>query len=160
VTQEEWTVSRERLARMREELPARPYAQRMQLEIVDPRSGEVHRVHGAVAVSPGRAARLVLAGASGAPAVDAWVTRERFYVSIPSIKLVRRGADLVDAPPLPIGLLRWWFVAPLEGRLPGTRGEYIDGEGGLRVLVLLEDLLDEEPDPATFMDPDEKSTTL
>ena len=48
----------------------------------------------------------------------------------------------------------------LKINLPGARGRYVDGEWGLRVNVLVEEVLDSEPDPAAFFDPDEKGTTL
>ncbi|MBX3217313.1 MAG: hypothetical protein KF850_35105 [Labilithrix sp.] len=214
VGQAEWTLSRERLGRMRSALPKRPYVGRVKIGVVDPRTGKVYQARGAVAVSPDRAARLVLLGPGGTTAMDVWVTRERYRLSIPSINLEQRGGvDLAGARGLPIGFLRWWFVSPLEGKLvlarsnkhesvfllrdggatvtlrtdgerfiairreggrldgldwsgrglaprAGARGRYIDGEWGLRVDVLVEDVLDEEPDPEAFLDPDEKGTSL
>src|SRR5262249_34669470 len=84
IGQAEWTLSRERLLRMRSELPQRPYAARVQIGVVDPRSGKVFQARGAVAVSPDHAARLILVGPAGATALDLWVTRDRFRFSIPS----------------------------------------------------------------------------
>jgi hypothetical protein len=214
VGQAEWTLSRERLARMRSELPQRPYVARVQIGVVDPMTGRVYEARGAVAVSPGHAARLVLVGPAGTTALDLWVTRDRFRFSVPAIKLEKRGgADLASSRGLPIGFLRWWFLSPLEGELvlarsstseaafllragpatvtmrtdgerfvairreaghleglewlgrglaprTGSRGRYIEGEWGMRVNVLVEDVLTEEPDPAAFLDPDEKGTSL
>ncbi len=213
VSQPEWTVSRERFARMRSGLPNRPFVERVQVGISDPRSGRVHQARGAVAIDPGRAARLVLLGPGGTTALDVWITRDRYRLSIPALKLERRGTDAGDMPGLPLGFLRWWFLAPLEGRLvlarsskgessfmlrdgpatvtmrtdgqhvvavrreggrleglewtgqgfvpsAGARGRYIDGEWGVRVQVVVEEVLDSEPDPAAFLDPDEKGTTL
>jgi len=214
VSQAEWTLSRERLARMRSELPRRPYVERIQIGVVDPRSGKVYRARGAVAVSPDRAARLVLLGPGGTTAIDLWVTPDRFRVAIPALKIEKRGgADVSEARGVPIGFLRWWFLSPLDGELvlarsskgeaafllrdgpatvtmrtdgerffairresgrleglewsarglaprAGARGRYIDGEWGVRVHVVVEEVLPDEPDPAAFFDPDEKGTTL
>jgi hypothetical protein len=219
IGQEEWTLSRERLARMRMELPHRPYVERVQISVVDPRTGQLFRARGAVAISPDHAARLVLLGPGGTTALDLWVTRDRFRFSIPSIKLERRGgSDLSDVRGLPIGFFRWWFLSPLGGELvlarssrsevafllrhgpatvtlrtngdhfvairresghleglewsglvprAGARGRYIDGDLGMRVHVVVEEVLPDEPDPAAFLDPDaepaagqEKGTAL
>ncbi len=214
VSQAEWTLSRERLARLRSELPQRPYVERVQIGVVDPRNGKLYQARGAVAVSPDRAARLVLLGPGGTTAIDLWVTPERFRVAIPALKLEKRGgADASEARGLPIGFLRWWFLSPLDGELvlarsnkheaafllrdgpatvtmrtdgqrfvairrehgrleglewsgrglaprAGARGRYIDGEWGVRVHVVVEEVLPDEPDPAAFFDPDETGTTL
>jgi hypothetical protein len=215
VDQAEWTLSRERLKRMRSELPRRPYVERVQLAIVDPRTGKLYQARGAVAISPDRAARMILVGPGGTTAMDVWVTRDRYRLSIPALKIEKRGQrDLAEAKGLPIGFLRWWFLSPLEGELvlarsnraeaafllrdgpatvtmrtdgarfiairresgkleglewasgqglsprAGARGRYIDGEFGLRVHVMIEEVLPDEPDPAAFFDPDEKATTL
>lgn len=42
----------------------------------------------------------------------------------------------------------------------GARGRYIDGRWGIRVDILVEEVLDKEPDPAAFLDPDDKGTAL
>lgn len=214
VGQAEWTLSRERLARMRSELPRRPYVERVRLGIVDPRTGKLYQARGAVAIDPEKAARLVLVGPGGTTAMDVWVTRDRYRFVIPALHLEQRGGtDLSNARGLPVGLLRWWFLAPLGGDLvlarsseseaafllrdgpatitmrtngerfvairreggrleglewsgrglaprAGARGQYIDGEHGLHVHILIEEVLEEEPDPAAFLDPDEEATTL
>jgi hypothetical protein len=214
VSQAEWTLSRERLARLRGDLPRRPYVERIKIGVVDPRNGKLYQARGAVAVSPDRAARMVLLGPGGTTALDVWVTPDRFRLAIPSIKLEKRGGtDLEDARGLPIGFLRWWFLSPLEGELvlarsskheaafllrnrsatvtirtdgdqffairrdgghleglewsgrglvprAGARGRYVDGEWGMRVHVAIEEVLPDEPDPAAFLDPDEKGTSL
>jgi hypothetical protein len=214
VGQAEWTVSRERLARMRRALPHRPWAARVQVGVVDPRSGNVYRARGAVAVNPEQAARLVLIGPAGATALDLWVTRERYRFAVPPIHLERRGGAGRDGTRgLPIGFLRWWLLSPLVGELvlarsspsesafllrdgpatvtvrtdgehlvavrregehleglewasegggpkTGARGRYIDGDWGVRVNVLIEEVLSEEPDPASLSDPDVEGTSL
>ena len=214
ISQDEWTVSRERLARVRSQQPRRPYAERVRLTIVDPRTGRRYRARGAVAVSPDRAARMMLVGPGGTTALDVWVTRERFRFSVPAIQLEKRGGtDPSEARGLPIGLLRWWFLDPLGGRLllgrssdeesawllrdghatvtgrtdglhfiavrreggslegiewlgrglaprAGARARYVEGTYGLRVDVVVEEVMEDEPDPAAFLDPDEKGTSL
>jgi hypothetical protein len=90
----------------------------VQIAITEPRTGKVFSGRGAVAVSPGRAARMMLVGPGGTTALDVWVTPERFRFSVPALALLRRGgAAPSDAEGLPIGMLRWWFLAPLSGRL-------------------------------------------
>ncbi len=216
VSQREWALSRERLAHVRAEQPARPYVERVRLAITDPRSGRQYQARGAVAVSPDRAARMMLVGPGGTTALDVWVTKDRFRFAVPGIQLEKRGGhDPAEARGLPIGLLRWWFLDPLGGRLliahsdakesawllrdgdafvtvrtdgrrflavrkegdalegiewlgrgitprAGSRGRYVDGTYGLRVDVVVEEVMAEEPDPAAFADPDEdqKGTSL
>lgn len=214
IGQSEWTLSRERLARLRKAIPRRPYVERVHVGVTDPRSGKRYEARGAVAVSPDRSARLVLLGPGGTTALDVWVTRDRYRFEIPSMKIaVRGGADLTAARGLPVGFLRWWFLSPLGGELvlarsskseasfllrdgpatvtlrtdgqhfiatrreagriealtwageglvprAGGRGQYIDGEWGMRVNVVVEEVLPDEPDPAAFFDPDDKGTAL
>jgi hypothetical protein len=208
VSQPEWTLSRERLAHVRAEQPDRPYVERVRLAIVDPRSGKEYMARGAVAVSPDRAARMMLVGPGGTTALDVWVTKERFKFSVPGMQMEKRGGTSPEeARGLPIGLLRWWFLSPLAGRLlvgrsnaresawllrdgeatvtvrtdgrrfiavrreagtmegiewlgrglvprAGARGRYVEGTYGLRVEVIVEEVMAEEPDPAAFIDPD------
>ena len=118
VSQQEWAVARERLARLRGGRSERPYVERVRLSINDPRTGRQYQARGAVAVSPGRAARMMLLGPGGTTALDVWVTKDRFRFSVPAIKLEKRGGtDPEQARGLPIGMLRWWFLSPLNGRL-------------------------------------------
>jgi hypothetical protein len=118
VSQVEWSVSRDRLAAIRDAEPKRPYSERVRVTIRDPRSGRTFEGRGGVAVSPGRAVRMMLLGPGGTTALDVWVTPERFRFIVPAIHFERRGgADPADARGLPIGMLRWWFLAPLSGRL-------------------------------------------
>jgi hypothetical protein len=118
VSQYEWTIARYRLARLREGQPDHPYVERVRLAISDPRTGREYQARGAVAISPGRAARMILVGPGGTTALDVWVTRERFRFAVPAIKLEKRGGtDPAEARGLPIGMLRWWFLSPLAGRL-------------------------------------------
>jgi len=214
VTAQEWSVARDRLARLRRGQPIRPYVERVRLAISDPRTGKRYEARGAVAISPDRAARMMLVGPGGTTALDVWVTRDRFRFSVPAINLQKRGGtDPVEARGLPIGLLRWWFLSPLAGRLllarstsaesawilrdggatvtlrsdgnrfvalrregdvlegiewiarglvpqGGAHGQYLEGRFGLRVEVVVEEILTSEPDPEAFADPDEPGTTL
>jgi hypothetical protein len=214
VTQYEWSVARERLARLRRARPDRAYVERVRLSISDPRTGRQYQARGAVAVSPGRAARMMLIGPGGTTALDVWVTKQRFRFAVPAIKLEKRGgADASEAKGLPIGMLRWWFLSPLAGRLllarttpdesawilredsatvtlrtdgrrftalrregdsleaiewlslglvphAGDHGRYLEGRYGLRVDVVVEEVLPTEPDPEAFADPDEQGASL
>jgi hypothetical protein len=214
VTQYEWTIARDRLAQLRQGRPDKPYVERVRLAISDPRTGRQYQARGAVAVSPGKAARMILVGPGGTTALDVWVTKERFRFAVPAIKLEKRGGvDPAEAKGLPIGMLRWWFLSPLAGRLlvarstteesawilrdgpatvtvrsdgkrfvalrregetlegiewisrglvpqSGEHGRYIEGRFGLRVEVLVEELLATEPDADAFADPDEPGTSL
>lgn len=214
VSQAEWTVSRTRLAQLRRAQPDHPYTERVRVAIIDPRDGKTYEARGAVAVSPERAARMMLVGPGGTTALDVWVTRDRFRFSVPAMQIEKRGGtDPEEARGLPVGLLRWWFLSPLGGRLlvgrstqeetawllrerdatvtvrtdgvrflavrredghmeaiewrarglvprAGSRGRYVEGTFGLRVDVYVEDVLQAEPDPEAFADPDEKGTSL
>ena len=214
VTQYEWSIALDRLARLRRGRPDRPYVERVRLAIGDPRTGRQYQARGAVAVSPGRAARMILIGPGGTTALDVWVTKDRFRFSVPALKLEKRGGtDPALAKGLPIGMLRWWFLSPLAGRLllarstpaesawvlrdgaatvtvrsdgekfvalrregealegiewvsrglaaqAGEHGTYVEGRFGLRVDVVVEELLPTEPDPDAFTDPDEAGTPL
>jgi hypothetical protein len=214
ISQADWNVSRARLARMRKEQPTKPYVERIRIAIREPRTGRVFEARGAVAISPDRAARLMLLGPGGTTGLDMWVTKERFRFAVPALKLERRGGtDPVEMRGLPIGLLRWWFLRPLEGRLllarstptetawvfrdgpatitvrtdglrfvairregghlegiewigralvphAGVRGRYVEGDWGLLVDVIVEEVMPSEPDPGAFLDPDDKGTTL
>ena len=214
VSQYEWSIARDRLARLRGGQPDRPYVERVRLTISDPRTGRDYQARGAVAVSPGRAARMILVGPGGTTALDVWVTKERFRFAVPALKLEKRGGtNPLESQGLPIGMLRWWFLSPLAGRLllarstraesawilrdglatvtvrsdgnrfvalrregetlegiewlsrglvpqQGEHGRYIEGRFGLRVDVLVEEVLETEPDPDAFADPDEPGTAL
>lgn len=208
VSQVEWTTTRERLARLRRGRPERPYVERVRVAIDDPRTGRQYQARGAVAVSPGRAARMILVGPEGTTALDIWVTKERFRFAVPALHVEKRGGtDAEGAKGLPIGMLRWWFLSPLAGRLllgrasneesawvlregqgtvtlrtdgqrflavrregegleaiewvsrglvpqSGEHGRYIEARHGLRVEVVVEEVLRDEPDPEAFADPD------
>jgi len=114
----EWATARDRLAQLRSAQPRRAYVERVRLAITDPRTGKRYEARGAVAVSPEHAARMMLVGPGGTTALDVWVTKDKFRFAVPGINLQKRGGtDPADAKGLPIGLLRWWFLSPLAGRL-------------------------------------------
>lgn len=118
ISQDEWTVSRERLERLREHQPKRPYVERVRLSIVEPQTRMRYEARGAVAVNPGQAARMILVGPAGTTALDLWVTKDRYRFAVPGIKLEKRGGtDPHEMRGLPVGFLRWWFLSPLGGRL-------------------------------------------
>ncbi|MDB4945274.1 MAG: hypothetical protein JWP97_4808 [Labilithrix sp.] len=208
VTAPEWRLARRRLGRLRDGQPGRPYVEKIRIAVDDPRSGKRFEARGAVAISPDKAARMMLVGPGGATALDVWVTKERFRFAVPAVKLEKRGGrDPAESRGLPIGMLRWWFLSPLGGRLlvarsnaqesswvlreggatvtlrtdgnrfvalrregetlegiewtarglvpqSGAHGQYIEGRFGLRVEVLVEEVLEAEPDPEAFTDPD------
>ncbi|MBX3227185.1 MAG: hypothetical protein KIT84_35385 [Labilithrix sp.] len=215
-TQAEWNDARAHFVALQREVPVRPYVERVRVAVLDPRSGKVVQARGAVAVHPGQAARMVLLGPGGTTALDLWITPDRWRVSIPAAHIERRGGrDLGDALGLPVGFVRWWFLAPIAGELlytqstaadertlwfkndggvielranaerllairraedgrvdgvewlspspaprPRRQARYIDAAIGVRVDVLIEDVSPDEPDPAAFLDPDEKGTPL
>jgi hypothetical protein len=204
----------ERLAQLRRVQPQKPYVQKVRLAIGDPRTGKQYEARGAVAVMPDKAARMMLLGPGGATALDVWVTKDRFRFAVPAINLEKRGGkDPAEGRGLPIGMLRWWFLSPLAGRVllarstegesawilrdgaatvtvrsdgrrfialrkegdhlegiewaarglvpqSGAHGRYVEGRYGLRVDVVVEEVLTAEPDPEAFADPDEKGTAL
>ncbi len=113
-TPPQWERALAELARLRGAAPRAPYVATIATTLRDPRTGLVMDGRGGVAVSPGRAVRMILVGGAGATVLDAWVTRRRWRVAVPPLQIVRRGGE-EDPVGLPIGFLRWWFIAALEG---------------------------------------------
>lgn len=125
VSQAEWDLARAHLARLRAELPTKPYTQPVTVAFFEPRSRRRFDGRGAVGVDPGHAMRMILVGPAGEPALDVWVTPDAWRLVVPALHLVRRGGR--DAPRgTPIGFFRAWFVEPLAGRLLA-----VDGRGAL-----------------------------
>lgn len=88
----------------------------MRVSLREPRTGQVVRGRGGLAVVPGRALRMILTGVAGVTMLDAWITPQRWRVAVPPLGVLRRGGT--DSPAdLPVAFLRWWFFTPLEGRL-------------------------------------------
>lgn len=115
-TQREWSLARERLDELRRTVPSSPWVEQVSISFREPGTGKLFEGRGAIAVSPGKAMRMILVGPGGTTALDAWVTPDAYRFAIPPVGLVRRGGKDAEAA-LPIGFFRWWFLAPYEGRL-------------------------------------------
>ncbi len=115
-TQTEWSLARARLAELRSTEPRSPYVEIVRVTMREPRTGKTLEGRGAVAVSPGRAMRMILLGPGGTTALDVWATRDRYRFAVPPLDVLRRGGPEGDEG-APIGFFRWWFLDPLEGRL-------------------------------------------
>jgi hypothetical protein len=124
-TSAEWGVARRSLAALRASDPAAPYTIRVAASM---RSGDgkiAVDARGAIAVSPGRALRVILVGPGGATAFDGWVTPAAWRLDVPALSLVRRGG--AEPSGTPVGFFRWWFLAPMAGELL-TADERADGD--------------------------------
>jgi hypothetical protein len=97
-----------------------PWKGVVEVTLRDPRRARVIDGRGGMAVSAGRAVRLILLGPGGMTMFDAWVTPGRWRVAVPAASLVRRGAA-DDPDDLPVAFLRWWFFTPLAGTVVATR---------------------------------------
>jgi hypothetical protein len=135
LTQQEWASARERLAWLRGAVSDRPYAVELRVFMREPWTGRSFEARGALAVYPHNAARMVLVGPGGATALDMWITRDRWRFLVPAVDYRRAGgADAASARGLPVGFFRWWFLAPLDGRLltatrTGDRRTFVLREG-------------------------------
>jgi hypothetical protein len=134
-----WRQARAELGALRERVAsAAPYTMNLTLSLGHAQVGRTIRARGAVAVVPPHALRMILLGPGGTTAFDLWVCRDRFRLAIPALDLERRG-DASSSPQLlrgmPVAFLRWWFLAPLGGKLlafadhPGGR-RYVLSDGG------------------------------
>jgi hypothetical protein len=115
-TQAEWSAARVWLDELRATEPTKPFAAVVQVALREPHTGRAFSARGAVAVDPHHAVRMILVGPAGATALDVWATPDRWRFEVPAANILRRGGR-EDDPSLPIGFFRWWFLAPLEGRL-------------------------------------------
>ncbi len=115
-TTAQWQAAQVRLEALRAGQPAAPYGVVVRVTLREPRSGRSFVARGAVAVDPHRALRMILLGPGGTTALDAWVTPEAYRFEVPSIGLLEKGGERAD-PALPVAFLRWWFLAPVDGRL-------------------------------------------
>ncbi len=113
-SQTEWDAARAGLTALRASCPTAPFSAVVRVTLREPYTGKRFMGRGALAVDPGRAVRLILLGPGGGTAMDAWVTRERFRFAVPAADILRSGTEDES---LPVGFLRWWFLAPLDGRL-------------------------------------------
>lgn len=100
----------------RARFPAVPWAATVGFRVFDSHSGRAIEGRGAIAVAPGSAVRMILLGGAGTTVLDAWVASDRWRVAIPPARRVERGGSRSPID-LPVGFLRWWFVAPLSGAL-------------------------------------------
>ncbi len=136
VTQPRWDAARARLRALRAALPERGYVEQVQVTLREPATGKVFDGRGAVAVEPHRAMRMILLGPGGTTALDVWVTPAAWRMVVPAVGLKKRGTS---APPgMPIGFFRWWFLAPLDGRLLTLDGDALVLRSG-RATVEVED---------------------
>jgi hypothetical protein len=132
-TQAQWDDGLRRLEALRATFPKAAYTQPVTVDFREPYTRRRFEGRGAVGVDPGKAMRMILVGPAGEPALDVWVTRDAWRMSVPAIHLVRRGGR--DAPDgMPIGFFRSWFIDPLGGHLLalGSSGDLVvrDPEGG------------------------------
>ena len=111
-----WSALRQRLDVARAARPSRPWAAGVRVTLREPRSGRVVDGRGAIAAAPGRAVRMILTGGAGSTMLDAWGAADRWRVSVPALAVIRQGGT-EEAPDLPVGFLRRWFLSPLEGTL-------------------------------------------
>ena len=118
ITGADWKIARSRLASMRASQKSRPYVVQLRVGMREPRTGKTFEARGALAVDPHAAMRMILVGPAGHTALDVWVTREKWRFVVPGVNFTRTGSnDLASSRGLPINFFRWWFLAPLEGRL-------------------------------------------
>jgi hypothetical protein len=133
VTQAQWDAGLARLAQLRASFPKQAYTRNVTVTFFEPRSRRRFEGRGAVGVDPGHAMRLMLVGPAGEIALDVWVTRDHWRMSVPAIHFLKRGGT--ESPTgMPIGFFRSWFVDPLAGRplALGREGQLIvrDTAGG------------------------------
>jgi hypothetical protein len=115
-TPEAWAELRRELSSERASNRVTPWTANVSATLNEPRSGRVLDARGALAVSPGRALRMILVAGAGATVLDTWVTPDAWRVEVPPASLVQRGRS-EEPPELPIGFLRSWFFRPLGGTL-------------------------------------------
>jgi len=120
-TAAEWQAARVRLEALRETQPDKPYGIVVRVTLREPRSGRSFVARGALAVDPHRAMRMILLGPGGTTALDAWVTPDAYRFEVPPIGLLDRGGEGAS-PALPVAFFRWWFLAPVDGRLLASYG--------------------------------------
>jgi hypothetical protein len=66
--------------------------------------------------------RLVLVGPAGATVMDAWITPDRWRLAFPT-RVVRGDRNTAVPQGSPLDFFRWWFLAPLDGRVLYARTE-------------------------------------
>ncbi len=68
------------------------------------------------------AARMIVVTGGGPTAFDLWIRGDRYRMAMPLAGRVERGSVGRDGDRkrLPVGLLRWWWLTPLEGEVVGA----------------------------------------
>ncbi len=120
-TTAEWRDARRRLKTLQDVYaPTRSRTMNVELDMKLAGGAGAMRSRGAIAVHPAGGLRIVMLGPGGTTAFDLWACEGEFRLAIPAIDHVVRGD--ARTPPeqlrgLPVEFLRWWFLAPMSGRL-------------------------------------------
>jgi hypothetical protein len=114
-SREELASVRARLDDLRSQLGAR--TEEIAITLEAPLLPGAIRARGAIAVVPGRAARVVLLGPGGTTAADLWMDRERHRLAVPARDTITRGKRGESLRGMPLELFRTWFLEPLDGEL-------------------------------------------
>ena len=135
----ELAVLRDALEHERGLRPAAPWKAGLRFSMRDPHSGRTVSGRGGIAVAPGAAVRMILVGGAGSTILDAWASARHWRVAVPPANVLRRGGA-ENPDDLPIGFLRWWFVAPLAGVVVGGGGagaatRWVLDDGGAEIDV-------------------------
>jgi hypothetical protein len=101
--------------------PSAPWAATVRFQLFEPVSGRTIDGRGGIATAPGSAMRMILVGGPGSTVLDAWITRDHWRIAVPAAGIVRRGGASDRPLDLPVGFLRWWFIAPLAGALVAAK---------------------------------------
>lgn len=120
----EWRAAERRLAELRERARGEgARTERVGVAFHGPVPGTSIEARGAIAVEPPSALRMILLGPGGTTAMDVWIRDERYRLAIPAASIARRGDASTPARErrgMPIDFLRFWFLAPFDGRLLAT----------------------------------------
>ncbi|MBI4952212.1 MAG: hypothetical protein HY908_09270 [Myxococcales bacterium] len=141
-----WRQARAELAELRRRArPATRYKMEVAVDFEHRPSGTHQRARGAVAVAPD-ALRMILLGPGGTTALDVWMCRAAFRMSVPAADLEVRGTvhdDPAKLRALPVGFLGYWFLRPYAGSLlafvpdgDGRRFVLRDGDAVVDVRLL------------------------
>jgi hypothetical protein len=120
-TTAEWRDARRRLKTLRVALtPTEPRTMNVELDMKLAGGAWSMRSRGAIAVHPAGGLRIVMLGPGGTTAFDLWACEAEFRLAIPAVDHVVRGDARTPSGQLrglPVAFLRWWFLAPMSGRL-------------------------------------------
>lgn len=118
VSPAEWRAVRAALVDLRAAVaPTEPRTYRVATTLREGRTGRVVAARGGLAVSPPGALRMQLVGPAGATMLDVWIRGDRDRFAVPAMDLVERAGAADPRPGRPVSFLRWWMLAPLEGKL-------------------------------------------